>query len=103
MYPIFQFGGEEKPDGSIENTMFPSFLELRQENEEKELDVQSYVQIIQDTLNLNKSICLARNFHQLNKDEIENNRRRVFVDIWPVSDRTERRDHLLISAVPDMR
>ena len=60
-------------------------LELRQENEEKELDVQSYVQIIKDALNLNKSICVARNFHQLHKDDIENNRRRVFVDIWPVS------------------
>lgn len=67
MYPIFQFG------------------DLRQENEEKDLDVNSYVQIIKDALNLNKSICLARNFHQLNKDEIESNRRRVFVDIWPVN------------------
>lgn len=36
-------------------------------------------------MNLNKSVCLARNFHQLNKDDIESNRRRVFVDIWPVN------------------
>ena len=67
MYPIFNFG------------------DLRQENEEKELDIHSYVQIIKDVLHLNKSICLARNFHQLQKDEIELNRRRVFIDIWPVS------------------
>ncbi|CAF0998163.1 unnamed protein product [Adineta steineri] len=67
MYPLFNFG------------------ELRQENEEKALDVHSYVQIIKDALNLNKSICLARNFHQLQKDDIESNRRRVFVDIWPVN------------------
>ena len=60
-------------------------LELRQENEEKELDVHSYVQIIKDALHLNKSVCLARNFHQLQKDDIETNRRKVFVDIWPVS------------------
>ncbi len=61
------------------------FVELRQENEEKELDVHSYVQIIKDALYLNKSVCLARNFHQLHKDDIESNRRKVFVDIWPVS------------------
>ena len=67
MYPIFNFG------------------DLRQENEEKELDIHSYVQIIKDVLHLNKSICLARNFHQLQKDDIELNRRRVFIDIWPVS------------------
>ncbi|CAF4374457.1 unnamed protein product [Rotaria sordida] len=67
MYPIFNFG------------------ELRQENEDKELDVYSYVQIIKDALYLNKSICLARNFHQLHKDDMELNKRRVFVDIWPVS------------------
>lgn len=60
-------------------------LELRQEHEEKELEIHSYVQIIKDALNLNKSVCLARNFHQINKEEIENNRRRVFIDIWPVS------------------
>lgn len=69
-----------------------SYLELRQENEEKELDVQSYVQIIKDALHLNKSVCLARNFHQLHKDDIESNRRKVFIDIWPVS---SIEDHLL--------
>ncbi|CAF5134900.1 unnamed protein product, partial [Rotaria sp. Silwood1] len=31
------------------------------------------------------SICLARNFHQLHKDDIELNKRKVFVDIWPVN------------------
>ncbi|CAF1049599.1 unnamed protein product [Rotaria sp. Silwood1] len=67
MYPIFNFG------------------DLRQENEDKELDVYSYVQIIKDALYLNKSICLARNFHQLHKDDIELNKRKVFVDIWPVN------------------
>lgn len=67
MYPIFNFG------------------ELRQENEEKELDAHSYVQIIKDALHLNKSVCLARNFHQLHKDDIESNRRKVFIDIWPVN------------------
>ncbi|CAF1067493.1 unnamed protein product [Rotaria magnacalcarata] len=69
------------------NDMFPifNFGELRQEDEDKELDVYSYVQIIKDALNLNKSICLARNFHQLQKDDIEVNKRKVFVDIWPVN------------------
>jgi len=67
MYPIFNFG------------------ELRQENEEKDLDIHSYVQIIKDALQLNRSVCLARNFHQLNKDDIELNRRKVFIDIWPVN------------------
>ena len=74
---------------SRNHSLFPNgqtklYLELRQENEEKELDAHSYVQIIKDALHLNKSVCLARNFHQLQKDEIEMNRRKVFVDIWPV-------------------
>ncbi len=60
-------------------------LELRQENEDKELDVYAYVQIIKDALHLNKSVCLARNFHQLHKEDFESNRRKVFVDIWPVN------------------
>lgn len=50
--------------------------------------MHSYVQIIKDALHLNKSVCLARNFHQLQKDDIESNRRRVFVDIWPVRTHT---------------
>jgi hypothetical protein len=62
----------------------PHFAELRQENEAKELDVHSYVQIIKDALHLNKSVCLARNFHLLQKDDFESNKRKVFVDIWPV-------------------
>lgn len=60
-------------------------LELRQEHEDKELDIYSYVQIIKDALYLNKSICVARNFHQLQKEDIEGNKRKVFVDIWPVN------------------
>lgn len=63
---------------------FIKYLELRRENEEKELDVDSYVQIIKDALYLNKSVCLARNFSLLQKDNIDSNKQKVFVDIWPV-------------------
>ena len=83
MYPIFNFSGKTE---LFEYIFLRNYcLELRQENEEKALDVYSYVQIIKDALHLNKSICLARNFHQLHKDDVELNRRKVFVDIWPVS------------------
>ena len=58
---------------------------MRQENEEKNLDVYTYVQIIHDALFLNKSVCLARNFPHLQKDNIESSKQKVFVDIWPVS------------------
>ncbi|CAF2053610.1 unnamed protein product [Rotaria magnacalcarata] len=61
------------------------FPVLRQKNEQKLLDVSSYVQIIQDALYLNKSVCLARNFPLLKKDNIEVDKRKVFVDVWPVN------------------
>jgi hypothetical protein len=84
MYPIFNFGGNINVKSVRYKIVLYIYVELRQEHEEKELDVHAYVQIIKDALNLNKSICLARNFHQLHKDDVETNRRKVFVDIWPV-------------------
>ncbi len=59
-------------------------LELRQKSEEKHLDVYSYVQIIRDALYLNKSVCLARNFSSLQKEDLDSNIQKVFIDIWPV-------------------
>ena len=61
-------------------------LELRQADQTKDLDVQSYVQIIREILFLNKSVCLARDFHRLQIDEIERKREKIFIDIWPVGD-----------------
>ncbi len=60
------------------------YLELRKENEEKILDVNSYVQIIKDALYLNKSVCLAKNFPDLQKEDIDSNKQKVFIDIWSV-------------------
>jgi len=60
------------------------YLELRKGNEEKILDVNSYVQIIKDALYLNKSVCLAKNFPDLQKEDIDSNKQKVFIDIWPV-------------------
>jgi hypothetical protein len=59
-------------------------LELRKKNEEKILDINSYVQIIKDALYLNKSVCLAKNFPYLHKEDIDSNKQKVFIDIWPV-------------------
>ncbi len=59
-------------------------LELRQKSEEKHLDVYSYVQIIRDALYLNKSVCLARNFSCLQKEDLDSNKQKFFIDIWPV-------------------
>ncbi|CAF0776434.1 unnamed protein product [Rotaria sordida] len=61
------------------------FPTLRRAHEKKILDIHSYVQIIKDTLYLNKSVCLARNFSLLRKDDIDSNKRKVFVDVWPVN------------------
>lgn len=60
-------------------------LELRQENEGKAIDAHTYVQMISDALRLNKSVCLARHFTRLRKDDIESSQRKLFIDIWPVS------------------
>ncbi|CAF3840149.1 unnamed protein product, partial [Adineta steineri] len=78
----------ESTDTTISNNDIYSifhFPKLRQEDEEKELDIYSYVQIIKDALYLNKSVCLARNFSLLQKDEIDSNQKKVFIDIWPVN------------------
>ena len=66
-------------------------LELRRENDGKQLDVCSYVELIQDALHLNRSVCLARHFHLLHKAEIESSDRKVFVDIWLVRFERERK------------
>ncbi len=63
---------------------FYIYLELRQKNEDKILDVDSYVQIIKDALYLNKSVCLARNFPDLQKEDMDSTKQKVFIDIWPV-------------------
>ena len=70
-------------NGGERSSVF-AFPELRRASHSKQLDIQSYVQIIQDALNLNKSVCLAKNFHLLNKDGLGSSKRKVFVDIWPV-------------------
>ena len=75
----------------------PLPLELRRENDGKQLAVCSYVELIQDALHLNRSVCLARNFHLLHKDEIESGKRKVFVDIWLVrSTANETTNHVVL-------
>lgn len=59
-------------------------LALRKENEEKLLDIDSYVEIIRDVLRLNKSICLARNFPSLKLENSSSNQQKFTIDIWPV-------------------
>jgi hypothetical protein len=81
IYSIFHFRGINI---IVHFFGYIKYLELRRENEEKELDVYSYVQIIKDALHLNRSVCLARNFSLLQKEDIDTNKRKVFVDIWPV-------------------
>ncbi|CAF1299864.1 unnamed protein product [Adineta ricciae] len=79
---IYQ-NSESSSPSDIYSTL--QFAKLREEDEEKQLDILTYVQIVKDALHLNKSVCLARNFIHLQKDNLESNERKSFIDIWPVN------------------
>ena len=79
---IFQVGLFVYP--SDLNLSVISCLEIREENDGKQLDVDSYVQIIRDALFLHKSVCLARNFPSLQKEDLYSRKQKVFIDVWPV-------------------
>ncbi|GIY09784.1 solute carrier family 12 member 9 [Caerostris extrusa] len=62
------------------------FLELRNENGQKSLSAEEYVQIIWDGIFcLQKNMCLARHFHKLNKKALMRRGVKKYVDLWPIN------------------
>jgi hypothetical protein len=59
------------------------FKELRIENEEKGFDLDSYVDVVRNTLKLKKNLCIAKRFNILKKEELLKGRS-FYIDVWPV-------------------
>ncbi|VDK69548.1 unnamed protein product [Anisakis simplex] len=46
---------------------------------------EEYVHILNDVLHINKSLCVARHFHRLDKETLRTwNGQKKFIDVWPV-------------------
>ena len=60
-----------------------TFLELRIQSEEKGFDLDSYVDIVRNTLKLRKNLCIAKRFNILKKEELLKGRT-FYIDVWPV-------------------
>lgn len=57
----------------------------RVSEQERSLSKGEYVQLIHDTLKLQKNICLCRNFQLLNKDNVLKSHSKSCIDVWPVN------------------
>ncbi|KAH9499367.1 hypothetical protein Btru_003903 [Bulinus truncatus] len=74
--------------GSIDQNSqsdFESYFHVPRTNGERHLSVNEYIGLIQDSLKLQKSIFLCRNFQLLNKDTIFKSTEKMFIDVWPVN------------------
>lgn len=75
--------------GGVENGISASlddlFSSLREENETKTLQPKEYVQMIEDSLKLQKNVILCRHFHTMNKSIVADSKGTSYIDVWPVN------------------
>ncbi|XP_077987296.1 solute carrier family 12 member 9-like [Glandiceps talaboti] len=67
--------------GNVENHFEP----LREFEDTKKLDAEEYVSLVQDTIKLQKNVCIARYFHQMDRDVVFTSKKKMFLDVWPVN------------------
>lgn len=66
---------------------------LEKDGQESRITAEDYVGIVEDTLKLQKNVCLCRNFQSLDKTEVFSNElkfriragRKKYLDVWPVN------------------
>lgn len=72
----------------------PSFPNVRDAEEPKDLQEEEYVSVIADAIKMGKNVTLARYFNQFNREEVLGSGRKVgshrsmtgpFVDLWPLN------------------
>lgn len=62
------------------------FLQLRERGDSRSLSVNEYVSMIYDAVyRLQKNVCIARHFHNLNKAEVINSKKISYIDVWPIN------------------
>ena len=70
----------------------PEFSGMLENEGDSRLSVEDYVGIIQDTLKLQKNVCLCRNFQSLDRTEVFSSElkfrtragKKKYLDVWPV-------------------
>ncbi|KAL3862127.1 hypothetical protein ACJMK2_008117 [Sinanodonta woodiana] len=73
-------------NGDEENGVgFDTLQSVRTEMDPKSITGEEYVQMVKDTLKLQKNICLCRNFHQLDRNVIFQSQNKLYIDVWPVN------------------
>ena len=75
-----QGGGQD--EWSDLATMFP---DLRQTGNTRSIMSQEYVQMISDSLKMNKNVCIFRHFQNLDKTEIFSRDKPMYIDVWPIN------------------
>jgi potassium/chloride transporter 9 len=61
------------------------FAGIRDPDTQKHLTPSEYVMMIRDSLKMQKNVCLCRNFHALDKKQIQSSQTPYFIDVWPVN------------------
>lgn len=62
------------------------FLELRNDQEQRSLSAQEYVQLVWDGIFcMQKNVCLARHFQNLDKKALMKRGMKKYVDLWPIN------------------
>ncbi|OWF41053.1 Solute carrier family 12 member 9 [Mizuhopecten yessoensis] len=72
-------------ENGVSSNMEGLFSSLRGEHENKSLQPGEYVQMIEDSLKLQKNVILCRHFHLLNKTVVADTRATSYIDVWPVN------------------
>ncbi|XP_063984518.1 solute carrier family 12 member 9 [Diachasmimorpha longicaudata] len=62
-----------------------SCFPIRSVDEPRPLDGVHYVGMCNDVLRMKKNLCLCRNFHLLDKNQMGKGRSFEFIDVWPVN------------------
>lgn len=61
------------------------FDNLRQTDDEKQLSLDDYVDIIRNINKLKKNVCIARKFNTLKKETLVAKGKPFYIDVWPIN------------------
>ena len=69
-------------DGQSEISEFPS---VRGSTDDKLVNSDEYIAMLQDIVKMKKNVCLFRFFQKLDKKQIMRDKRPHYIDVWPVN------------------
>jgi potassium/chloride transporter 9 len=86
--PPIDFFDQDETYGALKNVQLKGdvFLSLRGLDDSRSLSREEYVSMVFDCVfRLQKSVCIARHFHLLNKNLLVASKEPSFIDIWPIN------------------